>query len=39
MGDAKDGRVGCDGKVSKPGVRGEELGVENGTSKASFRLS
>lgn len=39
MGGAKDGRVVCDEKVSRPGTRGEELGVENEMSGVSFKLS
>ena len=38
-GGAKDGNVVCDGRVSRPGVRGEDLGVENAISDASFKLS
>jgi len=38
-GGAKDGKTVCDGRVSGPGVRGEELGVENVMSDASFKLS
>ena len=36
---ANDGNVVCDGGVSGPGIRGEELGVENVISDASFKLS
>lgn len=36
---AKDGRVGCDDKTSKPGVRGVEPGVEKEMSEVSFKLS
>jgi hypothetical protein len=36
---ANDGKVVCDGGVSGPGIRGEELGVENVISDASFKLS
>jgi hypothetical protein len=38
-GGVKDGKVACDDRVSRPGVRGEELGVEKSTSDASLRLS
>lgn len=39
MGGAKPGRVACDDKTSRPGVRGEELGVENDISGVSLKLS
>ena len=38
-GGAKDGRVVCDDRVSGPGVRGEDLGVEKAMSDVSFKLS
>lgn len=38
-GGVKNGKVACEDRVSGPGVRGEELGVEKTTSDASFRLS
>jgi len=38
-GGVKDGKVAHDDRVSGPGVRGEELGVEKITSDVSFRLS
>lgn len=39
MGGAKDGKVVCDDRVPRSGVRGEDLGVENAMSDVSFKLS
>ena len=38
-GGAKDGRTACNDEISRPGIRGEELGVENDISEVSFKLS